>query len=123
MVASKLKGDVKLPIVATEEDTGPCVVTLLNTKPGKNLIAYRAWMTQEELYALWGQTVGVKSKYITLPATAKLNGMSADMAEDYDDSVAYFAEFGFEGRDDPTVIHPNDICLVNYLVLPWLTAI
>ena len=111
LFVSKLKGDVKLPMIATEEDTGPFTKALLNTEPGKNLIAYREWMTNDAYVDLWARTLGVNAKSITLPADDPMEGIPEELKQELTENMAYFEEFGYEGRDDPTLVHPKDVSL------------
>ncbi|OQU98278.1 hypothetical protein CLAIMM_04087 [Cladophialophora immunda] len=103
----------KLPFVAAEEDTGPFTRALVATpEAGKNLIAYRAWMSMDEYIAILSQTLGVKTKTRVLSpegASSVLSTLPEDLLEELVENANYFAEFGYEGRDDPSLVHPKDL--------------
>ncbi|KAE8389157.1 hypothetical protein BDV23DRAFT_173333 [Aspergillus alliaceus] len=104
-----LKGDVKLPIVAAEDDTGPAVKALVLSPPGKNLIAYREWMTLDEFVRTWSRTLGVPAESVTLPEGQSIEGAPEMLKQEFLDNWGYWNEFGYEGRDDPTVVHPKQL--------------
>ncbi|GMF80517.1 unnamed protein product [Aspergillus oryzae] len=105
-----LKGEVKLPIAAAEEDTGPAVKALIACPPGKNLIAYREWMTPEEFVRTWSRVLGVPAECVTLPEGQSIEGVPDILKKEFIDNWGYWNEFGYEGRDDPTVLHPKQVC-------------
>ncbi|KIX05561.1 uncharacterized protein Z518_06433 [Rhinocladiella mackenziei CBS 650.93] len=107
--ASKMRPDVKLPLIAAEEDTGPLTKALLATEPGKNLIAYREWMTLDEFYHVWSETLGVRAKTVALPADDPWEAVPEELREELSDTMLYAVEFGYEARDDSSVIHPKDL--------------
>lgn len=98
--------EMRFPFVAPEEDTGPFVMALMRESPGKNLIAYRGWMSMGELVEIFSRVKSVD---------AKCNSTTFDIAVDdefqagYAENMNYIREFGYEGRDDPTLIHPKDL--------------
>ncbi|KAF7622862.1 putative hscarg dehydrogenase [Aspergillus flavus] len=104
-----LKGEVKLPIAAAEEDTGPAVKALIACPPGKNLIAYREWMTPEEFVRTWSRVLGVPAECVTLPEGQSIEGVPDILKKEFIDNWGYWNEFGYEGRDDPTVLHPKQL--------------
>lgn len=108
-ITSKIRADVKLPHIATEEDTGPFVKALLAVEPGKNLIAYREWLSLGELTDIMARAQGVNIKAKLLAADAPWEGVPADLVDELNDNMAYFNEFGYEGRDDPSLSHPKDV--------------
>ncbi|KAH7247303.1 uncharacterized protein BKA55DRAFT_595001 [Fusarium redolens] len=73
------------------EDSGPLVKALIKDSAGKNLIGYREWLTTRELASIFTKATGLKAEV------------------ELEDNMAYWNEFGYEGRDDPTVIHPRDL--------------
>ncbi|KAH8821969.1 hypothetical protein F5884DRAFT_658953 [Xylogone sp. PMI_703] len=104
-----LDGDLHLPIVAPEEDTGPFTKALVEEKPGKNLIAYRQWMTMKEFVKLFTEAVGRPAEYVQLPIGQFAVPIPEELKDELNDNWGYWNEFGYEGRDDPTVIHPRDL--------------
>ncbi|KIW74229.1 hypothetical protein Z517_12169 [Fonsecaea pedrosoi CBS 271.37] len=106
--------DGKLPLIAADEDTGPFTKALISLpEAGKNLIAYREWMSMDEFVALLSRTLGVKmrTKILTMDEVAAGTGIWGSLPEDLllelSDNTNYFVEFGYEGRDDPSVVHPH----------------
>ncbi|KAM3077001.1 hypothetical protein ACMFMG_003531 [Clarireedia jacksonii] len=106
---SQLNPNVKLPYIAAEEDTGPFVQALVQDSPGKNLIAYREWCTLREVSAALAQVTGFAVECIVLPKGQPNPDLPPELREEMDECLAYFDEFGYEGRDDPTVVHPKDL--------------
>ncbi|KIX96202.1 uncharacterized protein Z520_07980 [Fonsecaea multimorphosa CBS 102226] len=105
--------DGKLPLIAAEEDTGPFTRALVSTaEAGKNLIAYRAWMSMDEYIAILSQTLGVRTRTkVVAPddPTSVYSTLPQDLLLEMTDNASYFAEFGYEGRNDPSVVHPKDL--------------
>ncbi|KAM0432305.1 hypothetical protein ACHAPT_004845 [Fusarium lateritium] len=101
--------DVKLPFIAAEEDSGPFVKALLQQPAGVNLIGYRAWITPREVAAALTKVTGLKAEVVTLPKGHFPPDLDADLKLELEDNFAYFNEFGYEGRDDPTLAHPRDL--------------
>ena len=99
----------KLPLIATEEDTGPFTKALVEDSPGKNLIAYRSWMTMDEYLEIIVKALGVKARNLRLPAGEGMAGLPEDLVQEILDNGNYFAEFGYEGKDDPSLVHPKDV--------------
>ncbi|POS68600.1 hypothetical protein DHEL01_v213006 [Diaporthe helianthi] len=108
-LASKLDPEVKFPYIAPDEDTGPIVKALIDDTPGKNLIGYRAWLTTPEVSAAFAKATGLKVNTVNVPKGVSAPGLSADMARSVEENMGFWNEFGYEGRDDPTVIHPRDL--------------
>ncbi|KAF4458814.1 hypothetical protein FALBO_14447 [Fusarium albosuccineum] len=104
-----LQPDVKQPWIAAEEDCGPFVKALVQEPAGKNLIAYRGWVTQEELAAIFAKVTGLKTKVVTLPLGEYHVPLSDDWKTVLKETSAYASEFGYEGRDDPSLVHPKDL--------------
>ena len=104
-----LNPDTKFPFIAAEEDSGPFVKALITQEPaGRNLIAYRGWLSHNEIAAAFTKATGIEA------TTAKFDGnfppdVSDELIGEMADCFGYFDEFGYEGRDDPTVVHPGDV--------------
>lgn len=113
-----LEQDVKVPLIAAEEDTGHFVRELIVTEAaGKNLIAYRAWLTVKELAESFSRATGLKAEAVTLPKGHFPPEMPEELRLELEDNFACINEFGYEARNDPTVIHPQQVsyrvCLSN----------
>ncbi|CAI7640501.1 unnamed protein product [Penicillium pancosmium] len=104
-----LDPDVKLPFIAAEEDTGPIVKSLLQESAGKNVIGYRGWCTLRELSQAFTQASGIEAECIMLPKGQSHVPVPPILGLELDDNWAYCNEFGYEGRDDPTILHPKDL--------------
>ncbi|GFF30051.1 hypothetical protein IFM51744_01013 [Aspergillus udagawae] len=101
--------DVKLPFAAAEEDTEPLVKALIQESAGKKLISYREWLTTRELALTLKKATGMKAEVVTLPKGYFPPSIPTELKAEHEDNMAYWNEFGYEGRDDPTVIHPRDL--------------
>jgi hypothetical protein len=106
-----LDPDLKLPFIAAEEDTGPIVKALVQEGPRKNVIGYREWSSLREVSEAFAQATGVKAECILLKKGESNIALPPDLAQELEDNWAYCNEFGYEGRDDPTIIHPKDVSL------------
>jgi hypothetical protein len=106
---SHVDPDVKLPFIAAEEDSGPFVRALIQDTAGKNLIGYRGWLTTRELAEKFSQATALKTEVITLLKGHFPPSVPTELKAELENNMAYWSEFGYEGRDDPTVIHPQDV--------------
>ncbi|KAL6229310.1 hypothetical protein BDW75DRAFT_225285 [Aspergillus navahoensis] len=104
-----MEPDVKIPFVAAEEDSGPLVKALIQEPAGKNLIGYREWLTTRELASAFTKATGLNAEVVTLPKGHFPPSISKEFKVQLEDNMGYWNEFGYEGRDDPTVIHPRDL--------------
>jgi hypothetical protein len=105
-----MEQDVKIPFLAAEEDSGPLVKALiLQECAGKNLIGYREWLTTGELASAFTRATGLDAEVVTLPKGHFPPSISEDFKAQLQDNMGYWNEFGYEGRDDPTVVHPRDV--------------
>ena len=76
---------------------------------GKNLIGYREWLTHRELAAVFTQATGIAAEAIQLPKGKSKVEEPPELKLELDDNFAYWSEFGYEGRADPTIVHPRDV--------------
>ncbi len=51
----------------------------------------------------------MKVEAVLLPKGKSKIPLSGELKEELEDNWAYWNEFGYEGRGDPTVIHPKDV--------------
>lgn len=105
-----MRGDTHLPAIAAEEDAGPAARALILSSPGQHLIAYREWITLNEFFAIWSRVLGVPAEVVTLPEGESIPGVPDELKQELIDNWAYFNEFGYEGRDDSSLIHPRQVC-------------
>ncbi|RSM09500.1 hypothetical protein CEP52_004113 [Fusarium oligoseptatum] len=104
-----IEQDVKLPFIAAEEDSGPFVKALLQQPAGVNLIGYREWISPREAADALTRATGLKAEVVTLPKGQFPPDLDPDLRAELEDNFAYFNEFGYEGRDDPSLTHPRDL--------------
>ncbi|KAH6968326.1 hypothetical protein HG530_007568 [Fusarium avenaceum] len=103
-----LNPETKFPFIAAEEDSGPLVKALITQEPaGHNLIGYREWLSHNEIAAAFTKATGIKSAIVKSDGTLP-PGLPEDLVGEMLDCFGYFDEFGYEGRDDKTVVHPLD---------------
>ncbi|KAG8356453.1 hypothetical protein FVEN_g5814 [Fusarium venenatum] len=106
---SPLDPDTKFPFIAAEEDSGPIVKALIIQEPaGHNLIGYREWLTSKEIAESFTKATGIESAAVKSDGTFP-PGFSEEFVGEMKDCFGYFNEFGYEGRDDPTIVHPRDL--------------
>ncbi|KAK6222482.1 nad -binding protein [Colletotrichum tabaci] len=105
---STLKPSQKLPFVAPEEDTGPIVKGLVEGEPGKHVIGYREFISQEELVDIFARVTGLESKLVTVPEYEFFAKMPPNLRVPLGESMAFIDEFGYTGGD-PSVVSPKDI--------------
>lgn len=108
MFQTKFPAECKLPLVATDDDTGPLVKALISAEPGKNLLAFRELLTFGEFAETWGRSLGVKSKYVPVSPDGYWTDMPDSLKIDIEEGAAYISEFGFAGGD-PSVVHSEDV--------------
>jgi hypothetical protein len=106
-----LDPDLKLPFIAAEEGTGPFVKALVQEAAGKSVIAYREWSSLRELSRAFEQATGIKAECIRLEKGQSNIPLPPDLGRELDENWSYCNEFGYEGRDDPNIIHPKDVSL------------
>lgn len=99
--------DLKLPLVAMDDDYGPLVKALYEQEDaGKNLIAYCEYISVEDMVATWSDVLKVPAKVTSVKLDINTKDpVFRELAEGY----AFWEEFGYEARDDPTVVHPNQV--------------
>ncbi|KAL5340205.1 hypothetical protein BJX70DRAFT_361819 [Aspergillus crustosus] len=104
-----LDPDLKLPFIAAEEDTGPIVRALVQEPAGKNPIGYREWSSLRGLSEAFTEATGVNAECIMLNKGESNIPLPPDLDREMEDNWAYSNEFGYEGRDDPAIVHPKDL--------------
>lgn len=96
-----------MPFIVPEEDSGPFAKALIDDAPGTNLIAYRDWLTTEEVVEAFIEATGLQARVVQLPKGHFDNPLPEELQLEISDMIEYMGEFGYEGRDDPTIIHPS----------------
>ena len=99
-------GNFKLPFIDTRKDTGPFVKALVESPPGKTLLAYTAMLSFNEVAELWSHATGQPAKHrqVTMDEVKKKFPTEGEETN----SVMYAAEFGYAG-DEPGVLEPKDL--------------
>jgi nucleoside-diphosphate-sugar epimerase len=99
-------GNVKLPFIDTRKDTGPFVKALVESPPGKTLLAFTAMLSFNEIAKLWSLATGKPAKHrqVTMEEVKKQFPTEGEETN----SVMYAAEFGYAGGK-PDVIEPKDL--------------
>lgn len=101
-------GEAKWPYIAAEIDTGLFVRALIEeVAAGKNLLAFREQLSLREFISIWSTVHHVPYRYIEIPFEDYVKG--GNDARELAEAAAYFAEFGYEGREDPTLVYPKDV--------------
>ncbi|KIW09980.1 hypothetical protein PV08_11756 [Exophiala spinifera] len=107
VLKTRIPPTAKIPLIATDEDTGPLTLALLSVDAGKHLLAFRELTTLAEFVAIWGRVNCVETRYeTTAPDEVWID--IPELREDIEDAADYIAEFGFDGGD-PSVVHPKDL--------------
>lgn len=66
-------------------------------------------MTSNELVAAFTRATGMFAEYVRLTPEEAIVSMPEDLKPEVVDNWACFNEFGFECRNDPTVVHPSQV--------------
>lgn len=106
---SWLDVDLKLPFIWHDEDSGPFVKALINEPAGKNLIAYREWLSGREIMQIFTEVTGYKAEAIQVPPGEFWFPCPPELQPEFEEFFAYINEYGYEGRNDPGLIHPRDV--------------
>lgn len=51
----------------------------------------------------------IKSEVVAISLDQPNNFLPPDIKTEIDEGFLYFEEFGYEARDDPTVVHPRHV--------------
>jgi hypothetical protein len=62
-----------------------------------------------EVAAAFAQATGFEAEFIRLSKDQVNPNFPPDLRVEMDECLAYLNEFGYEGRDDATVVHPKDV--------------
>ena len=97
-----------LPMIATEEDTGPLVHALLQAQPGQNLIGVRKWMQMDDFAESFGRVLGVPTKMSQ--AASAVDKFPDELREEFVDTIAYTQEIGYAAETvDKSLVQPDQV--------------
>lgn len=84
---------------------------------GKNIIGYREWGSLREISKAFAEATGAETECIQLPRGQSRVPLPSELQLELDDNWAYCNEYGYEGRDDPTIIHPKEVSSLAVLLV------
>ncbi|KAM0255514.1 hypothetical protein ACHAQJ_005661 [Trichoderma viride] len=114
--------DVKFPFIAAEEDSGPVTKALLQEPAGTNILGFRELLTMREFVAIFSEATGLAAEAVYLPKGQFKMELSPELKLEFSENWGFWRDFGYEGREDPTVIHPKDLtsCPKLDTVFNWI---
>lgn len=80
-------------------------------------------MNPTEFAEILSNVTGVTVKYRQTTNQEMMSALPEVVAREAAESFAYAAEFGYEGRDDSTVVHPKDVSSCTRIKLALLTRL
>jgi hypothetical protein len=92
------------------------VKALIHEPAGKNLIAYREWLTPREIATAFTKATGMNAEVVILPKGSLPSSLPPSLKISIEDNMAYWNEFGYEGREDSTVVHPCNVSQLDIIV-------
>ncbi len=97
-----------LPMIATEEDTGPLVHALLQVAPGQNLIGVRKWMKMEQFAETFGRVLGVPTRVSA--EASKADMFPDELRKEFVDTIGYTQEIGYAAETvDKSLVQPDQV--------------
>ena len=98
-----------MPMIDTRKDTGCFVRALVQTSPGRNLLAFGSMISWKDYMTLWAKILKLPGGYykqLTIDKVDKIapGGLGREVAEGW----AYQGEFGYDGGD-PSIVHAKDV--------------
>ena len=103
--AGIMAGDVPLPVVATEMDTGPLTHALLQSPPGKNLVGYREMMSIDQYIDIFKKVTGAKAQKMSITPEELMKNMPEELGLEIVEAMAWGKEYGYAGaKVDKSVI-------------------
>jgi hypothetical protein len=106
-------GEVTIPVIAAEEDTGPFVEALLKVPPGKNLMAYREVTSTGKFATSWSQALGKEVNLLdpsSMGPPPEMDDEGKAFMQEFVEGAQFMAEFGYAGQNvDKTVVTPDEV--------------
>ena len=110
--AGMMSGDLPLPLIATELDTGPLAYALLQEPPGKNLVGYREMMSMDEYIRIFEKVTGAKAERKTMTLEETVANMPEELGQEVAEAMAFAKEYGYAGEKvDKSVIGFEQVSL------------
>jgi hypothetical protein len=81
----------------------------MDDAPGKSLTGYREWASMNEVAQAFENVTGYKAEAVQLPIGEFGFDCPKVIQRDLIDNFAFANEFGLEGRNDPTLVHPKEV--------------
>lgn len=91
--------EFKMPFVVASRDTGLYVKVLVDHPPGQNVFAVSEYMSLPDWVKLWGEVLGVKTKYLQVPDHEFFEGAPEAFKHEFVDNFHYVEDFGYTGGD------------------------
>ncbi|KAK0763282.1 hypothetical protein N5P37_004269 [Trichoderma harzianum] len=101
-------GDLQMPFVVPDKDTGAFVKALLDVPPGKTLIGVSEMMTFSTWVEIWGRVLDVQAAYQEVSPGEFYKDFPQPVGQELMDTNEYMIEFGYTGGD-PEVMYPNEL--------------
>lgn len=99
----------KMPFVVASKDTGPYVKALVDLPPGQNVLAVSEYMSLPDWVKLWGETLGVKTKYLQVSNDEFFEGAPSAFKQEFADNFHFIEDFGYTGGD-PEIKTMQEVC-------------
>ncbi|KAM0445309.1 hypothetical protein ACHAPV_008383 [Trichoderma viride] len=101
-------GDVQVPFVVPDRDTGAFVKALLDVSPGKTLVGVSEMMTFPTWMEIWGRVLDVQAAYQEVSPGEFYKDFPEPLGQELMDTNEYMIEFGYTGGD-PEVMYPKEL--------------
>ena len=115
-------GKNPLTLFHPSKDTGHVVRVALQTSPGKNILGTGSTLSWTDYLRVWCEVNNVPfGDYDEIPIeTFEQNFPLPGLGKEYGEMFRFIDEFGYTGGD-PSVVHAEDVCLLNWCPLEtWL---
>ena len=103
--AGMMTGNLPIPFIATELDTGPLTQALLQSPPGKNLVGYRELVSMDRYIEIFARVTGTKTERKTMTFEETVSNMPEELGLEIAEVMAWAKEYGYAGEKvDKSVI-------------------
>lgn len=108
-------GDLQMPFVVPDKDTGAFVKALLDVPPGKTLVGVSEMMSFSKWVEIWGRVLDVQAAYQEVSPGEFYKDFPEPLGQELMDTNEYMIEFGYTGGDSE-VMYPNQVRILPYLL-------